>query len=451
MAVGKTAAIFFYACIRFDTETRQAENPRINENEPKKPSWIEWPFKWIDGYGESTRRIIQNVISWAIVGALGLTIGYFWNNHEWLTQGSKSAWNLLKYPVTVQVWVGALVAVAVNWFSVLIYRKNWKAFEATKQSVKLLSDEHKKKLDELAAGTPTNDSTERQRRILLTSIVDLVNSPNKAYDTLGGLVLHSDTMTSENDVKWLCQELVKHNYKHPFEVFEMASDNALDGKWLKLLREARLANPPVKNDMGMLSFLAMRWSEKEAWLAAKRKHEEKVQAASMAYVFGDKVGHRCSSCGNMVLINTDTESYKCGCGHEEVVKPKSALNKLTEHEREIVKKIGGDLATLRHEIELLAASNSLDKKKHVQTLLLDFQAYFRQHKLALPKELAKEIEEFLDMLVRSGFSVNMLSSMEIRNDLQKAEAIKQIDVLFKDVPARFQSLEDSFRKLLGST
>jgi DNA-directed RNA polymerase subunit RPC12/RpoP len=298
----------------------------MDENEPKKPSWVEWPFKWIDGYGESTRRIIQNVISWAIVGALGLTIGYFWSNHDWLTQGSKSAWNLLKYPITLQAWVVLLASISVNWFSILVYRSQRKKHQALSQE----AAEIMAKLSAKPSAPKTNEEPLKQvadgRRILLTGIVDIVNVSG-GRDTLGALVSLANSIESENDVKWLCQELVKHNYQHPFEVFEMASDNALNGKWLKLLREARLANPPIKNDLGMLSFLATKWSEKDAWLTAKRKHDETVQAASMAHVFGNQTGHRCSSCGSLVLINTDTEAYKCGCGHEEIVKPKPEPHK----------------------------------------------------------------------------------------------------------------------------
>ena len=84
--------------------------------EEKKPSLAERPFKWIDRFeSESTRRIIQNLITyflWAIIVGTGLWI---WAKRDWFASQSKSFWNILQYPIQLKLWIILIAAFAITW------------------------------------------------------------------------------------------------------------------------------------------------------------------------------------------------------------------------------------------------------------------------------------------------------------------------------------------------
>src|ERR1700722_9058674 len=92
--------------------------------ESKNSSWVEKPFKWIDGFeSESTRRIIQSLISVLIVAAIIGTITLIWTNRDWITQGSKSLWNILQYPIVFKLWIPILTLITSWWTAFLTHKK----------------------------------------------------------------------------------------------------------------------------------------------------------------------------------------------------------------------------------------------------------------------------------------------------------------------------------------
>ena len=100
-----------------------------------------------------------------------------------------------------------------------------------------------------------------QNRKLLIQIVDLIRS--ETYEPIGAMVKFSDQIGTERQTKWLCDELVKHKYEHPFSQLDHYSQNALQGKWLKFLQEARLRKNEVKSFINAYDFACTKWSGSE--------------------------------------------------------------------------------------------------------------------------------------------------------------------------------------------
>src|ERR1017187_3287299 len=94
-----------------------------NGTSTKHSSWVEWSFKRNDRYeSESTRRIIQSVISSLIGAAILGTAALVWSQRDWITQNSQSIWNFLKYPLQFQLWFALLIGVASNWIAFRLSR-----------------------------------------------------------------------------------------------------------------------------------------------------------------------------------------------------------------------------------------------------------------------------------------------------------------------------------------
>lgn len=88
-------------------------------------------------------------------------------------------------------------------------------------------------------GVISNDS----RRRTLYKVRDLISeSKHKAsekYDSIGALIKFSDELHAEEDTIWVCEQLKAGGHDHPFAVLELTSNNALRGRWLNFLQEAR--------------------------------------------------------------------------------------------------------------------------------------------------------------------------------------------------------------------
>ena len=97
----------------------------------------------------------------------------------------------------------------------------------------------------------------------LTEIIDLIRSETdfeKRYDSIGALIKHANDLNTEDEVKWYCEQLVKHGYKHPFEWLEAQAGDAFNGKWLLFLREARLNPIPIRLEIVAWGFATKEYS-----------------------------------------------------------------------------------------------------------------------------------------------------------------------------------------------
>jgi hypothetical protein len=90
----------------------------------KSSSWVESPFRWIDKFeSESTRRIIQNLITYTLWAMLAGTAIWIWAKRDWFTAQSKSFWNILQYPIQLKIWIIIIAVLAVVW-TLLSFRRN---------------------------------------------------------------------------------------------------------------------------------------------------------------------------------------------------------------------------------------------------------------------------------------------------------------------------------------
>lgn len=126
-----------------------------NEQETKATSIIvslvELPFKWIDKIqSESARKVIQGIITAAILGAAAYTYNnMFGLDGKWITAGSKSILNFLQYPIQLKLWVIILEVIAVLWLSFLLRR--WVVSRLKHQSDTHLQDTLMKQNEQLSA------------------------------------------------------------------------------------------------------------------------------------------------------------------------------------------------------------------------------------------------------------------------------------------------------------
>lgn len=125
--------------------------------------------------------------------------------------------------------------------------------------------------DRLAASFITRDAELRET---LYKIRDLIIASkdehyDKRYDSFGALLSFSEALRSENEVIWICEQLQSGGHRHPFGFLDLTSHNALKGKWLTFLQEARASNLNITEVPGAIWFAAKQWSRKEEYMKGR--------------------------------------------------------------------------------------------------------------------------------------------------------------------------------------
>jgi len=114
----------------------------------------------------------------------------------------------------------------------------------------------------------------KDNRLILNEAVDLLKQTvgsgsatgfrsEKVYDPIGALIELSDRFGNEQGVEFVCQQLEEHDYGDPFGILSlMFEPPSFDGKRLKFLRDARLAEPPIKSVSDALHYIHSVWADK---------------------------------------------------------------------------------------------------------------------------------------------------------------------------------------------
>jgi hypothetical protein len=102
----------------------------------------------------------------------------------------------------------------------------------------------------------------KARRAILNEYVDVMQNAERGWfvDPVTTLIKLSDRFGSEEDVEWVCEQLDQHGHSDPFKVIAWGFEvGAFDGKRLKFLWDARVAEPEITSVSDALSFLE-RWA-----------------------------------------------------------------------------------------------------------------------------------------------------------------------------------------------
>ena len=103
-------------------------------------------FDWIDSHpSETTRRVIQGVITTIVSTAFLGTGAFIWTHGSWFASGSNFILQFLKSPIQLQIWVIVLIAITAFWFSYFFRReKSEKTFIAEIKTLQNQITEHTK-------------------------------------------------------------------------------------------------------------------------------------------------------------------------------------------------------------------------------------------------------------------------------------------------------------------
>jgi hypothetical protein len=93
----------------------------------------------------------------------------------------------------------------------------------------------------------------------------------KPADSIGALIKYADQVQTEKDLEWFCGKFAELGYKPPLEHFKPILDEELKGQWLPVLREAKLKMEEIRTESEFLSFLGLKWSDKEKWKRGQAK------------------------------------------------------------------------------------------------------------------------------------------------------------------------------------
>lgn len=213
-----------------------------------KGSWLERSFKWIDRYeSESTRRIIQGVIS-ALIGAAILgTLALIWSQRDCITQGSKSIWNLLRYPIQLQVWIATLSFIVSVWCAFLFRRIFMRPLPQSEEFLSKLA-ELNKQISELKTQDPKfieilNYVIDDKRTHGLRTIVErCIGSVDKAVPLIQQSETFGDFLNNAG-VKLDVNENVKQGFQYPLmngqQTFAVPTpNNPLVNEWATFTTES---------------------------------------------------------------------------------------------------------------------------------------------------------------------------------------------------------------------
>jgi hypothetical protein len=92
----------------------------------------------------------------------------------------------------------------------------------------------------------------KNRRSILQKAVEIMNSRNVEHIVVA-LIELSDEFGSEEDVEWVCQQLKERGHGDPFSILEMF-EPGFDGKRLKFLQDARVAQNPISSPSDVVNF-----------------------------------------------------------------------------------------------------------------------------------------------------------------------------------------------------
>jgi hypothetical protein len=100
----------------------------------------------------------------------------------------------------------------------------------------------------------------KERRLILQKAVGIANSKN--VDHIVALIELSDEFGSEEDVEWVCQQLDEHGHGDPFGILHGMFEPGFDGKRLKFLEDALIAEYPIASESDAVKYVNYQWGSK---------------------------------------------------------------------------------------------------------------------------------------------------------------------------------------------
>jgi hypothetical protein len=102
----------------------------------------------------------------------------------------------------------------------------------------------------------------KNRRSILQKAVEIVNSSHRNVDHIVAVIELSDEFGSEEDVEWVCQQLDEHGHGDPFGILHEMFEPGFDGKRLKFLQDARVAQYPIGSLSDAVNYVMYEWASK---------------------------------------------------------------------------------------------------------------------------------------------------------------------------------------------
>jgi hypothetical protein len=87
-----------------------------------------------------------------------------------------------------------------------------------------------------------------------------MNRPFK--DNIVAIIELSDEFGSEEDVERVCQQLDEHGHGDPFGILHEMFEPGFDGKRLKFLQDARVAQYPITELSDAVNYVKYEWGSK---------------------------------------------------------------------------------------------------------------------------------------------------------------------------------------------
>jgi hypothetical protein len=94
----------------------------------------------------------------------------------------------------------------------------------------------------------------------LQKAVEIVNSRNVEH--IVAVIELSDEFGSEEDVEWVCEQLKEHGHGDPFGILHEMFKPGFDGKRLKFLQDARVAQYPISSPRDAVGYVRDEWASK---------------------------------------------------------------------------------------------------------------------------------------------------------------------------------------------
>jgi hypothetical protein len=102
----------------------------------------------------------------------------------------------------------------------------------------------------------------KNRRSILQKVVEIVNSPQRNVDHIVAVIELSDEFGSEEDVEWVCRQLDEHGHVDPFGILHEMFEPGFDGKRLKFLQDACVAQYPISSLSDAVNYVQYEWASK---------------------------------------------------------------------------------------------------------------------------------------------------------------------------------------------
>jgi hypothetical protein len=101
----------------------------------------------------------------------------------------------------------------------------------------------------------------KERRLILQKAVENMNR-SLVNDDIVAIIELSDEFGSEEDVEWVCRQLDEHGHGDPFGILHEMFEPGFDGKRLKFLQDARVAQYPIASLSDALNYVKYEWGAK---------------------------------------------------------------------------------------------------------------------------------------------------------------------------------------------